>query len=174
MVSVNVCHSIGSMIKFVNYAAKIFQAVQPALKMDQNVLHVKTNFDNLAKMVFHVNASHSTTKIFKTKLVNHVTQNILVCNVSLIMITNVRFVTKMVTGIQLLLGESVNAWMGTMNMMENVCFVWFLAVQFVRRKILVNNVHKKKNSKRCQYKINANANLVRGYQIMVHNVLTAI
>lgn len=164
MVNVNVWLNIGSMIKFANYAAKKSQVVQHVLKMDQDAWHVMTNPDNQPKTVFHVNANHSLTKMQKTKLANHAIQNILVSNAHQITIMIVSFATQMVIGIKLLSEENVNVWMGTMNMMGNAFFVWFLAVQYVHHKLLVNNAHKIKVLRKWQYKMSANANPVLGYQ----------
>jgi len=66
------------------------------------------------------------------------------------MIMIVSFVTQMVIGIKLLLEENVNVWMDTMNMMQNAFFVWFLAVQCVHHKLLVNNANKIKVLRKSQ------------------------
>ena len=77
----------------------------------------------------------------------------------------------MVIGIKLLSEENVNVWMGTMNMMENAFFVWFLDVQYVHHKLLVKNVHKIKILRKSQCIMSANANPARGYQTTENNVL---
>jgi len=86
----------------------------------------------------------------KINLANHAIQNILVFNANQIMIMIVSFVTQMVIGIKLLLEENVNVWMDTMNMIQNAFFVWFLAVQYVHHKLLVNNAHKIKVLRKSQ------------------------
>lgn len=174
MVNVNVWLNIGSMIKYANYAAKKSQIVLPVLKMDQNAWHVKTNLGNQPKTVFHVNANHSLTKKLKISLANHAIQNILVLNAHQIMITNVKFVTQMVIGTQHLLQENVNVWMGTMNMMENAFFVWFLGVQCVHHKLLVNSVHKIKVLRKFQCIMSANANRVSDCQTTENNASTVM
>lgn len=133
-----------------------------------------TNPDNQAKTVFHVNANHSRTKMQKTKLANHAIQNILVSNAHQITIMIVSFATQMVIGIKLLSEENVNVWMDTMNMMGNAFFVWFLAVQYVHHKLLVNNAHKIKVLRKWRYKMSANANPVLGSQTTENNVLIAM
>ena len=86
----------------------------------------------------------------KTKLANHAIQNIHVSNANQIMIMNVKFVIQMVIGIKLLSEENVNVWMDTMNMIQNAFFVWFLAVQYVHHKLLVNNANKIKVLRKSQ------------------------
>jgi len=108
----------------------------------------------------------------KTKLANHAIQNIHVSNANQIMIMNVKFVIQMVIGIKLLSEENVNVWMDTMNMIQNAFFVWFLAVQYVHHKLLVNNAHKIKVLRKSHCITSANAKLVLGSQTTENNVST--